>query len=169
MTKKIKSVKKLIKKTKVSNTNYAMLVFWSDEDNCWVVGHPEFKGCMAHGDTVRTAINRAIEAKDFMLECMKEDGEEPPPRVIVDYESFIGLMVRALEVTDRESPPVWRPIATAPKDGTSIIAVDRNTYVVLYWNGKHWQERYDFGVARSIYPRYPKHWIPIPVFPDSKA
>jgi predicted RNase H-like HicB family nuclease len=64
-----------------------MMIYWSDEDECWIVDYPELNSCMAHGDTIREAVNKAHEAKLLMLECIREDGEELPKRVIKDYDS----------------------------------------------------------------------------------
>ena len=61
--------------------NYEMIVWWSDEDEAYVVEVPELPGCMAHGKTRQEAIQNAEEAMRFWLKTAEEDGLEiPKPR-----------------------------------------------------------------------------------------
>lgn len=65
----------------------------------------------------------------------------------------------------------WRPIETAPKDGTRILGCgplhslrdpDRTYYieVVHYWPGqKHWPIKWMEGHSE------PTHWMPLPPAP----
>lgn len=58
-----------------------------------------------------------------------------------------------------------QPIATAPKDGTRILAVDRNGWREMWWttNGQdyadYWQDHYDSEPE-------PTHWCPLPIIPQ---
>lgn len=56
----------------------------------------------------------------------------------------------------------WQPIATAPKDGTSILCTMEGghdgPYYVLFWNGNYF-ESVDSGTGPSM--EYISHWQPI--------
>ena len=51
-----------------------MIVWWSSEDNAFVVDVPELPSCLAHGNTRAEAIANAEEAVAFWLQTAKEDG-----------------------------------------------------------------------------------------------
>lgn len=58
-----------------------MIVWWSEEDEAFIVDVPELPGCMAHGNTRSEAIASAEEAVAFWLQTAKEDGIAiPAPR-----------------------------------------------------------------------------------------
>jgi predicted RNase H-like HicB family nuclease len=58
----------------METSRYEMIVWWSAEDNAFVVDVPELPGCMAHGNTRAEAIANAEEAVAFWLQTAKEDG-----------------------------------------------------------------------------------------------
>jgi predicted RNase H-like HicB family nuclease len=61
--------------------SYEMILWWSAEDDAYVVDVPELPGCMAHGATRQTAIKNAEEAIRFWIKSAKDDGLEiPHPR-----------------------------------------------------------------------------------------
>jgi predicted RNase H-like HicB family nuclease len=61
--------------------SYEMIIWWSKEDDAYVVDVPELPGCMAHGATRQTAIKNAEDAIKFWIKTAKEDGLEiPQPR-----------------------------------------------------------------------------------------
>ena len=61
--------------------SYEMVIWWSVEDEAYVVDVPELPGCMAHGDTRQSAIKHAEDAIKFWLKTAKEDGAAiPQPR-----------------------------------------------------------------------------------------
>jgi predicted RNase H-like HicB family nuclease len=57
---------------------YEVIIFWSDEDQCFVADVPELPGCMAHGDSYEAALASAKEAIDFWLETAREIGRPVP-------------------------------------------------------------------------------------------
>ena len=57
---------------------YEIIIWWSEEDNCFVAEVPELPGCMAHGDTRPEALASAEEAIGLWLETAKEDGVDIP-------------------------------------------------------------------------------------------
>lgn len=60
---------------------YEVIIWWSRQDDCFVVEIPELPGCMTHGDTYAEAVMRAEEAMQAWIETAQEDGEEvPEPR-----------------------------------------------------------------------------------------
>jgi predicted RNase H-like HicB family nuclease len=62
-------------------SSYEMIIWWSTEDDAYVVDVPELPGCMAHGDTRQAAIKNAEDAIKFWIKTAREDGLEiPQPR-----------------------------------------------------------------------------------------
>lgn len=65
----------------MSGENYEMIIWWSAEDEAYVVEVPELSGCMAHGATRQKAIRNAEDAIRLWLRTAKDDGLEiPAPR-----------------------------------------------------------------------------------------
>ena len=61
--------------------SYEMIIWWSAEDDAYVVDVPELPGCMAHGLTRQEAIENAEAAIKFWIKTAKDDGQEiPQPR-----------------------------------------------------------------------------------------
>jgi predicted RNase H-like HicB family nuclease len=61
--------------------SYEMIIWWSAEDEAYVVDVPELPGCMAHGSTRQEAIENAEAAIKFWIKTAKDDGQEiPQPR-----------------------------------------------------------------------------------------
>jgi predicted RNase H-like HicB family nuclease len=61
--------------------SYEMIIWWSAEDDAYVVDVPELPGCMAHGVTRQEAIQNAEAAIKFWIKTAREDGQEiPQPR-----------------------------------------------------------------------------------------
>ena len=52
----------------MKNCRYEMIIWWSDEDNAFVVDVPELPGCMAHGASRAEAIANGEEAIAFLVE-----------------------------------------------------------------------------------------------------
>ena len=46
-----------------------MIIQWSEEDNCFLVGFPDFPGqkWRTHGDTYELAVTNGIEALDSLI------------------------------------------------------------------------------------------------------
>ena len=57
---------------------YEMIMWWSDEDNVFIVDIPELPGCMAHGDTREEALKNATDAMEFWLECAQKYNDPIP-------------------------------------------------------------------------------------------
>ena len=57
---------------------YETIIYWSQEDNVFIVDVPELPGCNAHGDTSQLALENAQNAIDLWLETAKEFGDPIP-------------------------------------------------------------------------------------------
>ncbi len=57
---------------------YPIVIFWSDEDECWVADIPDLKYCSAFGDTPEAALREIQVAKRLWLEAAREDGRPIP-------------------------------------------------------------------------------------------
>lgn len=53
---------------------YEVIIYWSNEDDCFIAEVPELKSLMAHGETHQEAITNAQEAINLWLEVAKVDG-----------------------------------------------------------------------------------------------
>jgi hypothetical protein len=54
----------------------------------------------------------------------------------------------------------WKPIETAPKDGTEVLIFGNGSYAVAHWNGTEWRDIGDIGWA-GMYgeDNQPTHWM----------
>lgn len=57
---------------------YEKIVFWSEEDACYVVDVPELPGCMAHGANELEAIKNINDAIELWLEVAKSENKTIP-------------------------------------------------------------------------------------------
>ena len=65
---------------------YEILVYWSEEDGCYVAEVPELSGCMADGENYSEAIKNAQIAIEEWIETAQEAGREIPlPRGKLAY------------------------------------------------------------------------------------
>lgn len=66
-------------------STYAIEVFWSDEDQCWIADVPDLPFCTAHGPTPHEAVHQVEQAADAWLEAAQKSGRrvpEPSPRTV---------------------------------------------------------------------------------------
>ncbi len=60
---------------------YEIVIYWSEEDGCFVAEAPELPGCMAHGATDAEALENIHQAMELWLESARADGAPvPEPR-----------------------------------------------------------------------------------------
>ena len=57
---------------------YEVLIYWSNEDECYVAEVPELPGCSAHGGSYDEALKNAQEAMRLWLDTACEDGAPIP-------------------------------------------------------------------------------------------
>ena len=62
----------------MKSNNYEMIIWWSQEDDAFVVDVPELPGCMAHGPSQETALTKANEAIQLWIDTAKEFGDPVP-------------------------------------------------------------------------------------------
>ena len=67
-------------------TRYELIIYWSKEDNSFVVEVPELAGCMADGKTYAEAVANAEEIIDEWIETARRLGRPiPEPRGKLAY------------------------------------------------------------------------------------
>ena len=67
---------------------YAIVVFWSDEDNIWVADAPDLKSCSAFGATPEQAVAELRMAMEAWLDAARESGHRiPEPRFRLQHEA----------------------------------------------------------------------------------
>jgi len=60
---------------------YELIIYWSDEDDSFVVEVPELPGCMADGETYEHALANAQRVIEEWIETAEELGRPiPEPR-----------------------------------------------------------------------------------------
>ena len=60
---------------------YEIIIFWSEEDNVYVIDVPELPGCMAHGNNYDEALKNGQAAIESWIKVAKELGRNiPEPR-----------------------------------------------------------------------------------------
>ncbi|OUL24816.1 HicB family protein [Nostoc sp. RF31YmG] len=64
----------------MSKFKYQMLIQWSVEDNCFLVGFPDFSGqrWRTHGDTYEEAVANGIEALESLIMAYEATNEPLP-------------------------------------------------------------------------------------------
>lgn len=58
---------------------YQVIIYWSDEDDCFIAEVPELKSIMTHGNTHNEALQNALEVIELWIETAQEIGR-PIPR-----------------------------------------------------------------------------------------
>ncbi|WP_414578433.1 type II toxin-antitoxin system HicB family antitoxin [Anabaena sp. CCY 9402-a] len=64
----------------MSKFKYQMLIQWSEQDNCFLVGFPDFPGqrWRTHGDTYEEAVTNGIEALESLIMAYEATNETLP-------------------------------------------------------------------------------------------
>lgn len=57
---------------------YETVIYWSDDDNCFVGEVPELPGCMAHGKTPQQCLENVQQAIELWIDTARECGDEIP-------------------------------------------------------------------------------------------
>lgn len=60
------------------NSKYELIMYWSEEDQSFIVEVPELPGCMADGATQSEALANAQKVIDEWIATAKELGREIP-------------------------------------------------------------------------------------------
>ena len=72
---------------KLAKMKYEMTIRWSEEDECYLVGFPDFPGQQwrTHGDTYEIAVANGVEALESLIEAYNVTGESlPQPKVVLN-------------------------------------------------------------------------------------
>lgn len=57
---------------------YEIIIYWSNEDNCYIAEVPELPGCIAHGNYYEEALKNIQEAMQLWIETAKEFNDPIP-------------------------------------------------------------------------------------------
>ena len=57
---------------------YELIIYWSDDDQSFVVEVPELPGCMADGETYEEAVENAQQIIEEWIETARELGRPIP-------------------------------------------------------------------------------------------
>jgi predicted RNase H-like HicB family nuclease len=57
---------------------YEIIIYWSEEDNCYVADVPELPGCMADGTSYHDALKNAETVINEWIETAQSIGREIP-------------------------------------------------------------------------------------------
>lgn len=57
---------------------YELIIYWSEDDGCFVVEVPELPGCMADGETYEQAVTNVRQVIEAWIETAKELGRPVP-------------------------------------------------------------------------------------------
>ena len=61
------------------NSNYTIIIQWSEEDNCFIASLPEWgEYCHTHGESYAEAVKNAEEVLELLIESSLEEGEPLP-------------------------------------------------------------------------------------------
>ena len=95
--------------------------------------------------------------------------------------AYDALLVAADELDALRTATAWRPISTAPQDGTHVLVWD-GTYAIGAWFSRGWGEAAGWYVPNPAAPDErmwlhgdcgcdlnPTHWQPLPSPPDPAA
>jgi len=66
------------------NLKYQMMIQWSEEDNCFLVGFPDFPGqkWRTHGETYEQAVANGTEALESLVIAYQATGESLPEATV---------------------------------------------------------------------------------------
>ncbi len=66
--------------------NYEIILYWSNDDNCFIAEVPELPGCMADGVTRQEALkNVEIIISEWIETAIEENKEIPQPKQHRNY------------------------------------------------------------------------------------
>jgi len=57
---------------------FGVFIYWSTRDDAFVAEVPELPGCMAHGDSLQSALEHVQHAMDLLIDTARELGNPVP-------------------------------------------------------------------------------------------
>lgn len=117
--------------------------------------------------TIRRLIT---EAEDFVLKTtppsQRSAARSACAAMAVKLHALVERdLITALDVSASPSED-WQPIATAPKDGTGIIAYQNGNMRVCNWSQSGWAFYQSKPGAPIVAMMAPTHWRPLPAPPS---
>lgn len=85
---------------------------------------------------------------------------------IAELEQQLALAQSSLEAARKDAG--WRPIETAPKDGTTLLVVPDSGYTQAFWQDGFWWWHNTDDDSLAVGPE-PKGWKPLPPPPTDAA
>jgi len=67
-------------------TDYAINIFYDDEDGDYIAVVPDLKGCSAFGGTPEEALREVLVAKQLWLDVAREHGDPHPRAALAPRE-----------------------------------------------------------------------------------
>ena len=68
------------------HSRYEIVIYWSDDDDCFIAEVPELSGCMADGATYQEAVTNAETAiRDWVDTSIQLGRAVPEPKGRVQY------------------------------------------------------------------------------------
>ncbi len=70
----------------MTQLKYPMVIQWSDEDDCFLVGFPDFlqQRWRTHGNTYELAVSNGIEALESLIMAYEATGESLPEPTVCE-------------------------------------------------------------------------------------
>ncbi len=62
----------------MGNIKYEVIVYWSNEDDCFISEMPELPGCMSDGKSYEEAIVNIGQVAKMWIQVATEEGREIP-------------------------------------------------------------------------------------------
>src|SRR3712207_4308029 len=91
---------------------YAVVIYWSNEDEAFIAEVPELPGCLTHGDTRRAAVENAEEAIQLWLDTAKEFNRPAPKpkggRMVLSCAEPEHIRLRKQQPTMASSSVKWK-------------------------------------------------------------
>ena len=72
---------------KFEKMKYEMIIRWSEDDDCYLVGFPDFSGQQwrTHGDTYEIGLANGVEVLESLIEAYNITGESlPEPKLVLN-------------------------------------------------------------------------------------
>lgn len=124
----------------------------------WFSSHPDLPGCTAEGEAPSEAVENLAASREAWIEAQSAGGYPIPAA----SDRLVGRqIVRLVPKGDRGA---WRPIATAPKVGVSVLIAHSRGVAIARFDCGMW-EMPDGGCT---YDRV-THWQPLPAPPESAS
>jgi hypothetical protein len=115
-----------------------------------------------------TSLLDALDASDERIaslgaECQRLDGTVT--RLVMRADKAADELKEAkARIAELEAAAQWRPMDTAPRDGSRVLVGNgRNSPVFARFIDRQWRSDERLGIVR------PSHWLPIPALPEGGA